>query len=298
MTTKSIINKNTTGFAMLIPASILFAIINIFPFIYGVSLSFTDTNYLNPQIAKGFVGFQNFYDILFNDAEFYNVLLYSFIYSLSVVIISYLLGLLLAVLLNRDIKFRGLFRALALLPWLIPPVVSVTIWKTLLNDQVGIVNIFLQNIHLINEPLQFLATPDLARIVVIMVAVWKTYPFMMIVLLAGLQSIGDETYEPAYIDGASSFKIFRYITMPLIKPVTLIAITLMFIWTFNSLSFDNIYLMTQGGPANATTVLSILSYYDAFFRGEIGYAAAISILMLIVISIIIIAYAVWKKRKD
>jgi len=295
---KSPINKNTTGYTMLIPASILFVLINIAPFIYGFILSFTDTNYLRPNSGQGFVGLQNFYDIVFNDPEFYGVLIYSFIYTIGVVILSYALGLLLAVLLNRDIKFRGLFRALALLPWLMPSVVAVVVWQTLLNDQVGIINGFMQNIGLIDKPIQFLAAPQLARIVVIITAVWKTYPFMMVVLLAGLQSIGDEMYEPAYIDGAGPLKVFRYITMPLLKPVTLIAISLMFIWTFNTLSFDNIYLLTRGGPANATFVLSIQTYYTAFFRGKIGYASAISIVMLLTISVIIIVYTVWKKRKD
>lgn len=299
MGTKSQINKNTTGYAMLIPASVLFVIINAFPFIYGLILSFTDTNYLRPKTGSGsFIGLQNFFDILTNDPEFYGVLLYSFIYTILVVVLSYMLGLLLAVLLNRNIKGRSLFRALALLPWLMPSAVASINWQWLLNDQVGFINVFLTNIGLIKDPIQFLASPEIARMTVIIVAIWKAYPFMMVVLLAGLQSIGKEMYEPAYMDGANSFRVFRYITMPLLKPVTLVATSLMFIWTFNTLSFDNIYLLTQGGPANATYVLSIQSYYTAFFRGKIGYASAISVIMLLVISAIIIAYTIWKKRKS
>lgn len=294
---KSQINNNTTGYAMLIPASILFVFINAFPFISGLILSLTDTNY-----SKGgdgnFIGIKNFVDILTKDHEFYDVLLYTFIYTILVVVFSYMLGLLLATLLNRKIKFRSMFRAIALLPWVIPSTVASTTWRFLLNDTVGFINVFFSQLGLINEPIQFLADPNLARITVIIFAIWKAYPFMMVVLLAGLQSIGKEMYEPAYIDGANSFKAFRYITMPLLKPVTLVAISLMFIWTFNTLSFDNIYLLTQGGPADATTVLSIQSYYVAFFRGKIGYAAAISVIMLLLVSVVIIGYAIWKKRKD
>jgi len=291
------INNNRTGYAMLIPASVLFILINIYPFIYGLVLSFTDTNYLKPKNSGFFVGLQNYIKILTDDPEFYQVLLYSLIYTIGVVLLSYMLGLLLASLLNRDIKCRGLFRALALLPWLIPSVVAANNWQWILNDQLGFVNKFLMNIGWIDQPILFLAKPALARVTVMMVAVWKAYPFMMVVLLAGLQSIGKNMYEPAYMDGAGRFKVFRHITLPLLRPVSFVAVTLMFIWTFNSLSFDNIYLLTEGGPANSTYVLSIQSYYVAFYRGEVGYAAAISILMLLLISILIITYVMWRRRK-
>ncbi len=295
---KSQMSNKTTGYAMLIPASILFVFINAFPFLYSLILSLTDTNFIKDKSGIGnFIGLKNYFDILFNDPEFYSVLLFTFIYTILVVAITYCLGLLMAMLLNRNIKFRGVFRAVALLPWIVPTAVAAISFRYLLNDQIGFVNVFLQNIGLIKEPILFLADPGWARFSVIMLTVWKEYPFMMVVLLAGLQSIGPEMYEPAYIDGANSFRAFRYITMPLLRPVTLVSVSLLFIWTFNSISFDNIYLLTMGGPANATYVLSIQSYYVAFFRNKIGYASAISFVMLLVISIAIIIYAIRKKRK-
>ncbi|MDR2369987.1 MAG: sugar ABC transporter permease, partial [Treponema sp.] len=133
----------------------------------------------------------------------------------------------------------------------------------------------------ISSPILFLADPLLARISVCFTGAWKSFPFMMIVLLSGMQGIPDELYESAAIDGAGFFRSFRYITVPMLKNVSIIATVLMFIWTFNN--FENIYLLTKGGPANATFVLPILSYYTAFFRSQLGYASAISTLMLVVL---------------
>ncbi|MCX5841208.1 MAG: sugar ABC transporter permease [Deltaproteobacteria bacterium] len=202
--------------------------------------------------------------------------------------LSYIVGLFLALLLNRDIKFRGLFRAAALIPWIIPPIVATTNWSWVLNDQYGIINTILLKIGLVKEPVLFLAVPDLARITVIGVGVWKSYPFMMIVLLAGLQGIPKEQYEAAYMDGAGFFKSFFRITMPNLKNVSFICTILMFIWTFNN--FENIYLLTHGGPVKKTFVLSILSYYMAFFRGTLGYASAITTITLVILLMVSIVY--------
>lgn len=277
---------------MLIPATILFLLINAFPLLYGLILSLTDMNYTKPKSGK-FIGLENFNKIL-HDSEFWSIMGYTIAYTVLVVAFSYVLGLVLAVLLNKNIKFRGVFRALALFPWVIPTVVAAENWRWLFNDQLGFINRTLMNLNLIQEPILFLADADLARISVIIVAIWKSYPFMMVVLLSGLQSIGDEMYEPAYIDGANRTRIFWHITMPTLKPMSLVCTTLMALWTFNTLSFDNIYLMTQGGPSGSTYVMSIQSYYIAIYRGKIGYASAISVLMMVIIALAVLFYAIYK----
>lgn len=286
------VRKKIAGYYMLIPATMLFLLINAFPLLYGLVLSMTDKNYTKPNSGR-FIGTDNFKAIL-HDHEFWSIMGFTVTYTVLVVLFSYFLGMQLAVLLNKSIKFRGAFRAAALFPWVIPTVVAAENWKWLLNDQLGFINRSLMNLHVIKEPILFLADPDLAKISVIVVAIWKAYPFMMVVLLAGLQSIGNELYEAAFMDGANRTKVFWHITMPMLKPISFVCITLMALWTFNTLSFDNIYLLTEGGPAGSTYVMSIQSYYIAIFRGKIGYASAISVLMMVLIALVVLFYFVYK----
>jgi multiple sugar transport system permease protein len=281
------LQNNRLGYALLVPATILIIAVSIYPLVRGVGLSFMNYNLRRIRQAH-FAGFDNFLRILTEDALFFRSLGFSFIYSFAVVFISYIVGICFALLLNHDIKFRGLFRALILIPWVIPPVVAATNWTWLLNDQLGFINLFLRRIHIIREPILFLADERLVRISVCFTGAWKSFPFMMIVLLSGMQSIPDELYESASIDGAGFFRSFRYITLPMLKSVTMISTVLMFIWTFNN--FENIYLLTAGGPSYATFVLPILSYFIAFYRSQLGYASAISTVMLIALLVMALIY--------
>jgi len=277
---KNTLESNALGYALLIPATLIILAISIYPFFYGVFLSFHNHNIGRPD-QTAFVGLENFIRLITSDSEFYGVLGFSFFYTTMMVLFSYIVGMLYALLLNRDIKFRGLFRALILLPWVISPAVAATAWSWVLNDRVGVINVFLRNIGLINESIQFLASTEMARLTVIFTSVWRSYPFMMIVILAGLQSIPKELHESAKIDGAGFFKSFFYITFPMLRGVSVVATTLMFIWTFNN--FENIFLLTRGGPGVGTFVLPILTYFTAFFRMELGYASAIAVIMLLVL---------------
>jgi len=280
---------------MLIPACVFFLIINMIPFFYGLGLSFTSNNYFKPG-KNGFVGVGNFINILKGANDFYGILGFTLLYTFGSVLLAYVLGMAFAYLLNKDIKFRNVFRALALLPWLVPSAVAAVNWQWLLNDRLGFVNTLLMSSGLVSKPVQFLANPLLARVTVLVVAVWKTYPFMMVTLLGGMQAIGTATYEPAEIDGANEWEKFLYITMPLLRPVSVVALSLQCIWTFNTTSFDNIYLLTGGGPVNSTFVLSIETYYSAFYRGNVGYASALSLIMAALIGIGIFANAVIRNR--
>jgi ABC-type sugar transport system permease subunit len=281
------LRNNSLGYRLLLPATLLIFTISIYPLIRGITLGFMSYSIRRARAAK-FNGVDNFIRILTADPEFYSTLLFSFGCALAVVALSYVLGMCFALLLNRDIKFRGFFRAMILIPWIIPPVVAATSWTWLLNDQLGFVNLVLRRAGFIDKPILFLVDPVLARLTVCFTGAWKSFPFMTIVLLSGMQGIPDELYESASIDGAGFFRSFRYITIPMLKNVTMISTVLMFIWTFNN--FENIYLLTKGGPANATFVLPILSYYTAFFRSQLGYASAISTLMLIVLLFLALIY--------
>lgn len=292
--TRSSLESTAPGYRMLMPAVLLFLLINTLPFLYGVVLSFTNTNYFKPQNGSPFIGLQNYLEILQNE-DFYQMFSFTLLYTVLVVLLSYVLGMAFALLLNRDIRFKNFFRGLALLPWIMAPAVAVVIWRWMCNDQLGAINMILQNLGLIQAPIRFLSDKLLAKITVIAFAVWKCYPFMMVVLLGGLQSIGKEVYEPARIDGASKWACFRYITLPLLRPVSVVSLSLMFIWTFNTNSFDNIYLLTKGGPVNSTFVLSIEAYFAAFYRGKAGYASATSLLMTAFIALAALIYVLVKR---
>ena len=237
------------GYILLIPASVLIALVSLYPLINGIILGFQDYNLLRPK-KRAFAGLDNFIEILTKDSEFYSTLAFSFIYTIFVVIVAYILGLCFAMLLNRDIKGRGIFRMLILIPWVIPSVVATTNWLWLLNDQLGFVNRTLQNLHIIKEPILFLADADLAKITVIFTGAWKS----------------------------------------------LISTILMFLWTFNN--FENIYLLTRGGPMNFTYTLPILSYYTAFIRSNIGYASAIATIMLVVLLVVAMLYMKVLSNRD
>mgnify|MGYP000977718584 CR=1 FL=1 len=283
---RSLLNNKPLGYRMLIPASLLILMISIYPLINGIALGFQQYNLLRPR-RRGFIWFSNF-EKLFADGEFFQAISFTFLYTISVVVLAYCLGLVLALLLNRNIRMRGLFRALILIPWIIPPVVAATNWAWLLNDQIGFVNVILKKIGLIEESVLFIAAPDIARLTVILTSTWKSFPFMMITLLAGLQSIPGELYEAAEIDGASAAQRFVHITMPMLNSVTVVCTTLMFIWTFNNM--ENIYLLTRGGTNQATFVLPILTYYTAFMRSDIGYASAMAAVLLVILLMMSLLY--------
>ena len=171
----------------------------------------------------------------------------------GIVALSYALGLLAAVLLNQKLRGKGIYRALILVPWIIPPVVSYISWQWMLNDQSGAINLALMRLGLTNpiDPIIWLADPNLAMVSIIIVGSWSRFPFMMITMLAALSAISDDVHEAAALDGANRWQRFRDITFPLILPVSVIATLLQAIWTFNDFALP--FVLTGGGPANATT---------------------------------------------
>ena len=227
-----------------------------------------------------------------DNAEFWNALRNSIIWTVLSVIFGYLIGLILALLLNRNIRGRGLFRAILLIPWVIPSVVAAVQWKVMFASY-GVINTLLQGVG-IGEPILWLGDPGIALFSVTIVNIWRDYPFMTVVLLAGLQTIPDELYEAAEIDGASAWQRFRNITMPLIAPITLISTTLLAIWSFNN--FDLVFLITGGGPAGATEVLPTYVFLEAFRRLNPTYAASIATSMLLILLIFTILYMRSYKR--
>ncbi len=270
---------------LLLPAGIVLLSIRLWPMFQGIGLSFTNKQLISSNTK--FVGFENYIN-LFTDKSYWSTAIFTIVYTLGTVIISYLIGLLVALLMNMEIRGRSIFRTFLMIPWVIPSVVAAYIWRYALNDQVGIINTMLQSLGLASEPIAFLSTSAAAKITVIMVNAWKNYPFMALVLLAGLQNVSEEIKEAARIDGANVWQVFRHVTWPQLRGVTGMCTTLMFIWTFNN--FDSIFLLTSGGPNQATYVLSIQAYYAAFSRMTMGYASSMATLMLVFMLIVTTIY--------
>lgn len=282
---KNNFKKNSLGYKFIIPGLIIIMIVMFIPISQSIYYSFSDYTLSGDELS--FVGLSN-YSTLFNDKEFHSILGFTFLYTFTAVALTYGIGLIVALILNQKIKFRNIFRALVLLPWVIPVIAAALSWKWVLDYHYGLANTLLVNLKIVDKPLLFLADKTLARVIVIVMTSWKNFPFFAVVLLAGLQGIPEELYEAASIDGANVFNRFRYITMPALKNVSLIITMLSFFWTFSN--FEYIWLLTEGDPARSTFVLPILTYYIAFFRGEMGYASAIAVIILIVLLLVSFAY--------
>jgi len=202
---------------------------------------------------------------------------------------SYAVGLAGAILLNKPFQGRALARTLIIIPWAVPSVVTVLIWNWMLDTNYGVINYFLQTLHLIDANLQWRAKPDLAQISVIAVTVWSTYPVALVMLLAGLQSIPRDLYEAAAVDGSNAWQRFRHITWPGLAPVNLVVILLLSLLAFTRV-VTIIYVMTAGGPAGATETLPIQTYLQAFKFFRMGYASAIGTVVLVIAVIFSVIY--------
>jgi multiple sugar transport system permease protein len=228
-----------------------------------------------------FVGLDN-YLRLFNSADFYNSLWFSFVFAFFNVMVSYLIGLALALFLNLDFPGRGICRVALLIPWIVPAVVSIVSWKWLIADRGGLVNIMLTSIGI--GPIYFLSDSGWAMVAVIVIKIWRSFPFMMLTLLAALQVIDRTLYEAGKIDGANRWQLFWYITLPHLKNISIVQAILMTIWSIND--FETPYLLTQGGPSNATENLILLSYRFTFGRNDVGRGSAVAILTLVVLMVL------------
>jgi multiple sugar transport system permease protein len=275
------------AYMLITPSLVLITLLSLFPIVEGVIVSLQSQNMLRGN-PNAFVGFRHYSRALFEEPIFWQSLFRTVYWTVGSVAGAYLLGLALALLLNMNIRGRGLFRALFLIPWVIPDVCTALLWKWLYGDEFGIINFLLAKFGLISTPVTWLSNPDIAMPAVILVQTWKLYPVMFITLLAALQNVPGELFEAATIDGANIFQRFRYVTMPFIKSVSLIITLLASIWTFQA--FDIVYLLTGGGPADATKILPTLVYDKAFWGLEMGYAAAIAMLMLVCLLVISVGY--------
>lgn len=245
-------------------------------------------NSFSPIWSKGFSFTLENYRRLVHDAIFWHALSNTLLFVGGTVALHFVLGLAVALALNAEIKARRFFRVLVILPWTVPDVISGLVWRFMYNPTSGIINDVLMKLGLTGNYVEWLASPKLAMPSIIFADVWRGYPFVMIILLAGLQAIPREQYEAARVDGASPLQEFWHITLPNLKRMIVIALALDVIWQFRR--FGLVYTMTQGGPGRTTEILSILVYkqYFKFFNFE--YASAIAVVMAIIMLMISFPY--------
>lgn len=265
---------NKLAYVLVSPVLIYLLAIMVLPFGWAVYLSFTNKVV---GVPATFIGLNNYIELA-KDSLFWKAVWNTILFTVIAVIAKTVVGMIMALVLNEKIMFRNLFRVLLFLPWTIPTIVSVFTWQWIYSDVGGVLNFLLLKTGIIGQPVGWLSTPDLAMFSVILVNVWRGIPFMGIAILAGLQTISKEMYEAAMLDGAGAVKRFFYMTLPSIKEVTILAAVMTTIWTLND--FEIIWLLTRGGPANGTQVLSTLSYTIGFLNMSLGKAIAIAIITM------------------
>ena len=270
------------AFLLITPALVVLLSLSIYPLIYSITIS------LQTQTADGIKwGVSNFTRLI-SDTFFLTAMAHTFIYAVTALVFEFSIGLSLALLLNSQIHGRTLVRAALLVPMMLPTVVVGVVWRLMLNPNFGAINGTLKEVGVSTEPLTWTASPKLALLSVIAVDVWQWTPFVFLVLLAGLQAIPQEPYEAALIDGSSRWQTFRYVTLPLLKPAILIALLLR---TMDLLRvFDQIFILTEGGPGFATETISLYIYRTAFRFFDFGYAAAMSFVLLALTNVISTMY--------
>ena len=260
--------------SFVLPAVLVLAAIVAFPTVYLLFLSLRHWVIIEP--VRYFDGFGNFVRVL-RSPDFWDSARVTLVYIVSTSLATLVLGMGLALSLNRDFLLRGVVRALIVLPLLVPPIVSGFAWKFLLNREIGVLGSYL--LPAIGVKASLLADPHLALFSVVIADMWSRTSFMFLILIAALQSIPSELYEAARIDGASATQEFRYLTLPLLVPAIIIGLIFRAIEAINT--FDLIYVMTQGGPGTATMTLSIYGWKVAFTSFDIGRGAAIAVMMLV-----------------
>lgn len=278
--------KRALPYLLILPGVIFVGAILIYPMISGVISSFLTQHPLNPSDQE-FVGIEHF-SKMFSDDIFIQAFKNTILWTVGIVVAQYIIGLGVALLLNEQFPGRGVYRSLILIPWVVPMIAVALTWKWIYAADFGVLNYILDEIGLISRNVDWLGDPSSSLLSVMAVTIWKNVPFVAIVLLAGLQSIDKQMYEAASIDSANIFQRFWYITLPSLKGVSLVILTLTTIWTFNQ--FDLIYLMTKGGPANSSQIIPVYSYLNAFNYLNINYAAAIATFGAVIMSVFIVLY--------
>jgi multiple sugar transport system permease protein len=281
------------GLLLMLPAVSLLLLLTLFPVLYGVWISFFDKHSFFPQ--QTFIGFGN-YAFLVRDPEFWAAVWRGAVYALSTIMLQLGLGVAAALLLNEFFPGRGILRAIVVFPYVVPTVVAVIVWKWLLDGQFGIINYLIERAGLVDRPISFMGK-DWIMVSLIMVSVWQFFPFVVIGVLARLQTIPEELYDAAKVDGAGVWQRFVHVTLPQLKSVLFVIVLLRSIWMFTK--FDTPWLMIQGGGAETyIRTLPIYTYMRTFAYYEAGLGSAMAVVMFLALAGAATAYfRLWRREE-
>ena len=273
----------------ILPTTVMMVLIFGIPLLFSLYLGFQGWSPDQALFSGNFAGLDNYNDLL-TDPQFIKSLSVTCIYTVTTVATELAFGLGIALLLDIDLPWIGFFRTALVVPMMITPIVAALCWKLLLDPDHGVIN------YWIGSHIVWLGRPDTALISVMVVNLWQNAPFVAVLLLAGLRSLPSEPVEAAAIDGASRVQVFWHITLPLLKPYIVVALLLRTIFEFRA--FDNIYVMTSGGPANATMTLSMFTYLASFVRFDLSLGAAASWLMLLMCLLLCLFFIAVIRRRE
>jgi multiple sugar transport system permease protein len=282
------------GMLLMVPAVTLLLLLTLYPVLYGVWISFFNKHSFFPQ--QTFVGFGN-YLFLLQDPEFWAAVWRGAVYSISSIVLQIVLGVAAALLLNQVFPGRNILRAIVMFPYVVPTVVAVILWKWLLNSQFGLINYLIESAGIVDQPISFMGK-DWIMASLILVSVWQFFPFVVIGVLARLQSVPQELYEAAHVDGANALQRFFHVTLPQLKSVLFVIVLLRSIWMFTK--FDTPWLMIQGGGAETyIRTLPVYTYMRTFAYYEAGLGSAMAVVMFLALAAVTAIYfRIWQREEN
>ncbi|MGW8566999.1 carbohydrate ABC transporter permease [Isoptericola sp. NPDC055881] len=277
---------------LLLPGVALLAGVVLYPLLAALVTAFFEQSLVLP--GRTFVGLQNIVDVL--QGDFLRLLRQTLVFTVGTTVLPFVIGFALALALNTRIRGAKVLRGLMLIPWLVPGVVVSFLWMWIFNANYGVMNALLQSVGLIDDPQAWLAQPGTAMGAVILAKTWQSFPWMMVMLLAGLQTVPVELHEAAEMDGAGTVRRFFAITLPHLKGIVGLVVLLEFIWNFQH--FDIIYVLTGGGPAGATQTFATAVYETAFQGFDLGRAGALGLLWMILLMALVVVYVRFSEKGE
>jgi multiple sugar transport system permease protein len=290
-----VLKKAQKGWLLLSPTLALLLVLSIVPFVYALILSLRDYNLKIPSMMGQFAGLNNYRHLMREDGEFWHSLGITVLFVVGVVAIEFVLGFVLAMLLNRDFKGKRVVVSLAVIPMMIAPISVGLIWSVALNHELGVISWLIKSVGI---PMQeaLLGTYATALPTLMVIDIWQWTPFIFLIMLAGLHGLPKEPYEAAQVDGASKWRIFKLLTLPLLKPLIIIALLLRVIDAFKT--FDQVYILTGGGPGNATDLACLFAQRTNFRVWNLGYGASVVIVIYLIILIVTALFYTFTQKKE
>ncbi|MGG4047448.1 carbohydrate ABC transporter permease [Paenibacillus favisporus] len=294
-TSKRLRSTAWTRYLFVLPVILFLLVFIVFPIVYNLILSFQNVTVYNFKGHHAFAGLAS-YIKTFKDPVFYTALGNSVLFTVLSLVFQFSIGFALALFFNSSFPGRGLMRSLMLLAWMLPVVITASVFQWMLNGDYGVVNYILQSLGIIHEPHSWLSENGTALLSTIVANIWVGIPFNMIILLSGLQGLPEQLYEAAKLDGAGKMLQFRHITLPLMRPTILILLMLGIINTFKV--FDMIFIMTAGGPVNSSNVLPIYAYQLSFTKFQFSQGASVSMIMFAILTVLAVIYLRMSSKEE